>query len=71
MFLKSHQVVTFIVQIVQKALDAAREGRTCVMISHRLSTVRNADQIFVVEHGKVVEQGVHDELLALHGVYYG
>jgi ATP-binding cassette subfamily B protein len=54
---------------VQRALDTALEGRTSLVIAHRLSTVRNADQILVVNHGTIVERGTHDELLALNGEY--
>jgi ATP-binding cassette subfamily B protein len=54
---------------VQKALDAALEGRTSLVIAHRLSTVRSADQILVVEDGRVVERGTHDSLLAAGGLY--
>ena len=43
---------------------------TCLMIAHRLSTVRNADMILVVKNGRIVEQGTHSELLKLHGYYY-
>lgn len=56
-------------RIVQNALDNAMEGRTTIMIAHRLSTVRNADRIAVVVNGKVAEQGTHSELVALGGVY--
>ncbi|TWD84366.1 ATP-binding cassette subfamily B protein [Kribbella amoyensis] len=54
---------------VQRALDTALEGRTSVVIAHRLSTVRNADQILVVDHGNIVERGTHEQLLALNGEY--
>lgn len=57
-------------QIVQEALDKAREGRTCIVIAHRLSTIQNADKIAVVQNGKVVEQGTHQQLLAEKGIYY-
>ncbi len=55
---------------VQVALDELAEGRTTVAIAHRLSTVRDADQIVVLDHGRIVERGSHDELLALGGHYY-
>ncbi|KAM4636208.1 ATP-dependent translocase ABCB1-like isoform 1-T2 [Discoglossus pictus] len=57
-------------KIVQKALDDARLGRTCVIIAHRLTTVQNADIIAVIQNGKVVEQGTHNQLLAKQGPYY-
>ncbi len=56
-------------QAVQHALDAALAGRTSLVIAHRLSTVRRADQILVVDGGQVVERGTHDELLARGGAY--
>jgi ATP-binding cassette subfamily B protein len=56
-------------RIVQSALDNAARGRTTIAIAHRLSTVINADVIFVVDGGRVVERGTHTELLALGGVY--
>ncbi len=54
---------------VQRALDTALEGRTSIVIAHRLSTVRNADRIFVIEAGRVAESGTHPELLAAGGLY--
>jgi ATP-binding cassette subfamily B protein len=54
---------------VQRALDTALEGRTSLVIAHRLSTVRTADQILVVDHGNIVERGTHEQLLAAGGEY--
>jgi ATP-binding cassette subfamily B protein len=56
-------------QAVQRALDTALRGRTSLVIAHRLSTVRNADRILVVEDGRVVQSGTHEELLARGGLY--
>uniref|UniRef100_F6S2T0 Bile salt export pump n=1 Tax=Ciona intestinalis TaxID=7719 RepID=F6S2T0_CIOIN len=57
-------------KIVQDALDAARKGRTSVVVAHRLSTVKNADQIAVVDNGVVVEIGTHEQLIAAKGPYF-
>ena len=56
-------------QRIQKALRRLCEGRTAIVIAHRLSTVRHADRIAVIEHGRVAELGRHEELLARHGAY--
>ena len=49
---------------VQDALDRAAQGRTVVVIAHRLSTVQNADDVIVLDHGKVIERGTHQDLLS-------
>ena len=55
--------------IIQRSLEKIAVGRTTIVIAHRLSTVRNADRIFVLERGQLVEQGRHDELVASEGIY--
>jgi subfamily B ATP-binding cassette protein MsbA len=54
---------------VQEALKRLQQGRTTIVVAHRLSTIVDADQIVVLEHGAVVEQGAHNDLLAKNGVY--
>ncbi len=56
--------------LIEKGMDALMEGRTVFVIAHRLSTVRNANVILVLEHGEVVERGSHEDLLAQRGEYY-
>jgi ABC-type multidrug transport system ATPase subunit len=58
-------------KIVQAALDKVSKDRTTITIAHRLSTIIRADKVVVLQKGKVVEAGTHDELLAKEGVYYG
>jgi ATP-binding cassette subfamily B protein len=55
--------------LIQRSLEKIAVGRTTIVIAHRLSTVRNADRIFVFERGQLVEQGRHDELIATDGIY--
>jgi ATP-binding cassette subfamily B protein len=54
---------------VQEALATALTGRTSIVIAHRLSTVRDADQILVIDAGRIVQRGTHDELIAAGGLY--
>jgi len=56
--------------IVQRGMDALMQGRTTFVIAHRLSTVRNSDVIICLDHGRVIERGTHDELIAKKGYYY-
>ncbi len=57
-------------KVVQAALDKAAKGRTTIAIAHRLSTIKAADNIYVLQDGVVLEQGNHDELVRMKGLYY-
>ena len=57
-------------RLVQSGMDALMHGRTTFVIAHRLSTVRNADCIMVLDHGKIIERGTHKDLIAQQGTYY-
>ena len=57
-------------RLVQQGMDRLMQGRTTFVIAHRLSTVRNADQIIVLDHGRIIEQGSHEKLLAMRGRYF-
>ena len=56
-------------KLVQEALNNLLKGRTSVVIAHRLSTIHNADQIIVVDHGRIAEQGTHTSLMERNGIY--
>ncbi|MBT7166216.1 MAG: multidrug ABC transporter permease, partial [Victivallales bacterium] len=58
-------------QAIQKAMDRVLQNRTCFVVAHRLSTIRNADQIILLDEGCIAEKGSHDELMAIpHGRYH-
>jgi ATP-binding cassette subfamily B multidrug efflux pump len=58
-------------RLIQKAFDQLLMGRTSFVIAHRLSTVRNADQVLVLDQGRIIERGKFEELLARRGFFYG
>ena len=55
--------------LVQRALEAAMRNRTAIVIAHRLSTIRDADRIVMLDNGRIAEQGTHDQLMAMQGLY--
>ena len=57
-------------QLIQQAIERVMRSRTSLVVAHRLSTIQRADNIIVLHHGEIREQGTHQDLLALHGLYW-
>ena len=66
---KIHSELTETESKIQKAISFLTKGRTTIVIAHRLSTILNSDKIYVVDHGKIVGEGKHDELLTTSSIY--
>ncbi|MDR3567913.1 MAG: ABC transporter ATP-binding protein [Syntrophobacteraceae bacterium] len=56
--------------LIEEAIKAVTENRTCIIVAHRLSTIRRANRIVIMEHGRIVEQGTHEDLMEMEGVYH-
>ena len=69
-FLQSSSIDTRTEKLIERGMDRLMAGRPVFVIAHRLSTVRNAKAIMVLEQGEIIERGDHDDLIAQHGRYY-